>query len=44
MAMLDLFLISGDIRKKRAWVQEEKGTIGDEMAGWHHQLDTHEFG
>ena len=22
--------------------QEEKGTTGDEMVGWHHQLDTHE--
>ena len=25
------------------WRQEEKGTIGDEMIGWHHQLDGHEF-
>ena len=25
------------------WGQEEKGTIEDEMAGWHHQLDGHEF-
>ena len=24
--------------------QEEKGTTKDEMAGWHHQLDAHEFG
>ena len=24
--------------------QEEKGTIEDERAGWHHQLDGHEFG
>ena len=24
--------------------QEEKGTTEDEMAGWHHQLDVHEFG
>ena len=23
--------------------QEEKGTTVDEMAGWHHQLDGHEF-
>ena len=23
--------------------QEEKGTTEDEMAGWHHQLDGHEF-
>ena len=24
--------------------QEEKGRTEDEMAGWHHQLDAHEFG
>ena len=24
--------------------QEEKGTTEDEMAGWHHRLDRHEFG
>ena len=23
--------------------QEEKGMTKDEMAGWHHQLDGHEF-
>ena len=23
--------------------QEEKGNIEDEMAGWHHRLDGHEF-
>ena len=27
----------------RYWGQEEKGTTEDEMAGWHHQLDGHEF-
>ena len=26
------------------WRQEEKGTTEDEMAGWHHQLNGHEFG
>ena len=25
------------------WRQEEKGTIEDEMVGWHHQLDVHDF-
>ena len=25
------------------WGQEEKGTTEDEMAGWHHWLDAHEF-
>ena len=34
---------------KRPWRweglgQEEKGTTEDEMAGWHHRLDAHEFG
>ena len=24
--------------------QEERETTEDEMAGWHHQLDEHEFG
>ena len=26
----------------RDWGQEEKGTIEDEMAGWHHRLDGRE--
>ena len=25
------------------WWQEEKGMTEDEMAGWHHLLDGHEF-
>ena len=25
------------------WRQEEKGMTEDEMTGWHHQLDRHEF-
>ena len=25
------------------WRQEEKGTTEDEMVGWHHRLDGHEF-
>ena len=28
---------------RRDWWQEEKGTTENEMAGWHHQLDGHEF-
>ena len=31
-----------DVRKD--WRQEEKGTTEDEMVGWHHQLNEHEFG
>ena len=27
----------------RDWGQEEKGITEDEMAGWHHQFDGHEF-
>ena len=27
----------------RDWGQEEKGTMEDEMAGWHHLLNGHEF-
>ena len=26
------------------WGQEEKGTTEDEIVGWHHQLNGHEFG
>ena len=26
------------------WRREEKGTIEDEMVGWHHRLNRHEFG
>ena len=25
------------------WGQKEKGNTGDEMVGWHHQLDGHDF-
>ena len=28
----------------RDWGQEEKGTTGDELAGWHHGLDERESG
>ena len=27
----------------RDWGQEEKGTIEDEMSGWHHRLAGREF-
>ena len=26
------------------WGQEEKGTTEDDMVGWHHRLNAHEFG
>ena len=28
---------------RRDWGQEEKGMTEDEMAGWHHRLNGHEF-
>ena len=37
------WLIGKDSDARRDWGQEEKGTTEDEMAGWHHQLDGHEF-
>ena len=37
------WLIGTDPDAGRDWEQEEKGTTEDEMAGWHHQLDGHEF-
>ena len=35
-------LIEKDSDAGRDWVQEEKGTTEDEMAGWHHWLDGRE--
>ena len=37
------WLIGKDSDAGRDWGQEEKGTTEDEMAGWHHRLDAHEF-
>ena len=37
------YLIGKDSDTGRDWGQEEKGMTEDEMAGWHHQLDVHEF-
>ena len=37
------WLIGKDPDAVRDWEQEEKGTAEDEMAGWHHRLDGHEF-
>ena len=38
------WLIGKDSDAGRDWGQEKKGTREDEMAGWHHRLDGHEFG
>ena len=37
-------LIGKDPDSGRGWGQDEKGTTGDEMAGWHHRLNGHESG
>ena len=37
------WLIGRDSDAGRDWGHEEKGTTEDEIAGWHHWLDGHEF-
>ena len=37
------WLIGKDPDAEKDWRQEEKGVTEDEMAGWHHQLNGHEF-
>ena len=37
------WLIWKDPDAGKHWGQEEKGTTEDEMAGWHHRLNGHEF-
>ena len=37
------WLIGKDPDAGRDWGQEEKGTTEDEMGGWHHRLNVHEF-
>ena len=41
---VDSWLIGKDPDAGKDWRQEEKGTTEDEMAGWHHQHNWHEFG
>ena len=36
-------LIGKDPDARRDWGQEGKGTTEDEMVGWHHRLNGHEF-
>ena len=38
------WLIGKDSDAGKYWRQEEKGKTEDEMVGWHHQLNGHEFG
>ena len=37
------WLIWKDPDGEKDWGQEEKGMTEDEMVGWHHQLNGHEF-
>ena len=37
------WLIGKDPDAGKDWRQEEKGTTEDEIVGWHHQLNAHEF-
>ena len=37
------WLIGKDSDAGKNWRQEEKGTTEDEMFGWHHRLNGHEF-
>ena len=37
------WLTRKDPDDEKDWSQEEKGTTEDEMVGWHHWLDGHEF-
>ena len=37
------WLLGKDPDAGKDWRQEEKGTIEDEMVGWHHQLNAHEL-
>ena len=41
--LMQSWLIGKDPDAGKDWGQEEKETTKDEMAGWHHQLNRHEF-
>ena len=38
------WLTGKDLDARKDWRWEEKGTTEDEMVGWHHQFNGHEFG
>ena len=40
---LKIWLIGKDLEAGKDWGWEEKGVIENEMVGWHHQLNEHEF-
>ena len=43
-AKTNTLVIRKDPDAGKDWGQEEKGTTEDEMVGWHHRLNGHEFG
>ena len=43
LEVLMLKLIGKDLNAGRDGGQEEKGSMGDEMVGWHHQLNGDKF-
>ena len=40
----EMQLIGKDLDAGKDWKQEEKGVTEDEMVGWHHWPNGHEFG
>ena len=40
---MDHLILRKDLDAGRDWGQGEKGTTEDEMVGWHHRLNGHEF-
>ena len=43
-SVAESWLSQKDPDAEKDWLREEKGTTEDEMVGWHHQLNGHEFG
>ena len=43
LANLKNWLILKDPDAEKDWGEEKKGVTEDEMIGWHHQLNGHEF-
>ena len=37
------WVIGNDPDDEQDWRQQQKGTVEDEMVGWHHWLNGHEF-
>ena len=44
ITVVNIYAPNIDSDAGRDWRREEKGTTEDEIFGWHHQLNGHEFG